>query len=59
MAPPIVTATIQTAVIGALSNILAQFITAQQTNVCLSVKPPFPYKATASQSLQYLSHLTW
>jgi len=33
MPPPIVTATLQTAVIGAFSNILAQAITAHQNNV--------------------------
>jgi hypothetical protein len=39
MAPPIVTATVQTAIISALSNILAQALTAHQTNVRLSPPP--------------------
>ncbi|KAL2158377.1 hypothetical protein VTH06DRAFT_4425 [Thermothelomyces fergusii] len=39
MAPPIVTATIQTAIISAISNILAQAITAHQTGAPLSIDP--------------------
>jgi hypothetical protein len=42
MAPPIVTATIQTAIISAFSNILAQAITAHQTNVLLFPLNPQP-----------------
>lgn len=39
MPPPIVTATLQTALIGAFSNVLAQAITAHQSNVT----NPFPH----------------
>ncbi|KAK4125290.1 hypothetical protein N657DRAFT_616689 [Parathielavia appendiculata] len=45
MAPPIVTATIQTAVISAFSNVLAQAITAHQSNTPLVIDwiPVFQY----------------
>ncbi|AEO54675.1 hypothetical protein MYCTH_2297485 [Thermothelomyces thermophilus ATCC 42464] len=39
MAPPIVSATIQTAIISAISNILAQAITAHQTGTPLIIDP--------------------
>jgi hypothetical protein len=42
MAPPIVTATLQTAVISAFSNVLAQAITAHQSSVRLPpINPPY------------------
>ncbi|KAH6628330.1 hypothetical protein F5144DRAFT_515590 [Chaetomium tenue] len=45
MAPPIVTATLQTAVISAISNVLAQAITAHQNNTPLTIDyiPVFQY----------------
>ncbi|KAK3310919.1 uncharacterized protein B0T15DRAFT_507537 [Chaetomium strumarium] len=52
MAPPIVTATIQTAVISAVSNILAQAITAHQNSTSLKIDfiPVFQYVLFALMS---------
>lgn len=50
MAPPIVTATIQTAIISAFSNILAQAITAHQTNVLFIL-----YSPSALSTLPYIT----